>query len=242
MAQINKPIAVISGANKGIGFETARELIKKGYFVFIGSRDIARGEKARDEIGAQDSLVIQLDVSNQESINNAVVEILKHTDSIDVLVNNSGIGKASDRASKSDINDIKSTFDVNFYGPILLTQALIPLLRKGKEKNIVNVSSDLGSIGMNAYPEYKLFNNCYFGYSMSKTALNAFTVHLANELMSEGFKVNAVSPGYTRTDMNSGTGDKSANQAGQFVARIASLPPGNIPTASYFHEGGVLPW
>jgi len=242
--QIIKPIALISGANKGIGFETAKYLVKeKGYFVFIGARDITLGKKAREEIGAlQDTLVVQLDVSNEDSIKNAVQEISKRTNSIDVLVNNAAIAIEQKGPTQTDIKTLKSTFDVNFYGAILLTQAVLPLLRAGKEKNIVNVSSDLGSLGLASYPEYKFFGNPFFSYGASKTALNAFTVHLANELRSEGFKVNSANPGFTATDLNHHRGIKSAKQAGEFIGLIASLPIGNIPTGSYFNEDGVLPF
>lgn len=239
-----KTVALVTGANKGIGKETVRVLAAKGWTVYLGSREVARGEAAKAELGLfpdADVRVLALDVTDDASVAAAVQRVTSEAGRLDVLINNAGIGVDMKPVTETTIAAMKQTYEVNVYGPIRLTQALLPLLRAGHHKTIVNVSSELGSLGLHGFPDSPYDKVVPFAYNSSKTALNAFTVLLAKELKGEGFKVNSVSPGYTATDLNAFSGPRTVEQAAAVIAAYATLDRTG-PTGGFFTEGGSVPW
>lgn len=238
-----KTVALVTGANKGIGKETVRVLAAKGWTVYLGSREEGRGEAAKAELGVPDAdvRVLALDVTDDASVAAAVRRVTSETGRLDVLVNNAGIGVDMDPVTQTTIAAMMQTYEVNLYGPIRLTQALLPLLRAGQHKTIVNVSSELGSLGLHGFPDSPYDKVVPFAYNSSKTALNAFTVLLAKELRAEGFKVNSVSPGYTATDLNAFSGPRTVQQAAAVIAAYAMLDRTGA-TGGFFTEGGSVPW
>jgi len=237
---------LITGANESIGFETARQLLAKGnYFVYIGSRDLARGTEAVNQLkseGFTDVDVLQLDVSNTQSIAQAAKTLQAKTPHLDVLINNAGIpGVMPQEASSVTQENIRNVFDTNFFGVIETTQAFLPMLKKSDAARIVNVSSDLGSLGNHTNPEWRHFDVKPTAYCASKTALNAYTVMLAYELRDTTFKVNSVNPGYTATDFNNHTGYKTVEEGAQPVVTYATI--GNDgPTGKFFSAEGESAW
>ncbi|NYE23470.1 SDR family oxidoreductase [Pigmentiphaga litoralis] len=238
-----KTVALVTGANKGIGKETVRVLAAQGWTVYLGSRDAGRGEAAKAELGLGDSdiRVISLDVTDDASVAATVAQVTSEAGRLDVLINNAGIGVDMDPVTDVTIDAMKRTFEVNVYGPVRLTQAMLPLMRAGDAKTIVNLSSELGSLGLHGFPDSPYDKVVPFAYNASKTALNAFTVLLAKQLKGEGFKVNSVSPGYTATDLNGFSGPRTVEQAAAVVAQYAMLDRTG-PTGGFFTEGGSVPW
>ncbi|RRI07863.1 SDR family NAD(P)-dependent oxidoreductase [Mesorhizobium tamadayense] len=243
--------ALVTGANKGIGLETARRLAALGFKVWLGARDSKRGEAAAEALRAEGFEVewLELDVTSDESVAAAAKTLAARAPNLDVLVNNAGIapgyldalgpdGHYERPPSREDIADIKATYDVNVFGPVRVTQALLPLLLASPAARIVMVSSYLGSIaraaGNGQSPNV-------MGYGSSKTALNAVTVAFARELAPRGIMVNAAAPGYTATDLNGHKGHRTVQQAAEIVVRLATLDAGG-PTGGYFDENGPLPW
>jgi NAD(P)-dependent dehydrogenase (short-subunit alcohol dehydrogenase family) len=239
MPDSQKPdrVALITGANKGIGLETARQLGKQGITVLVGSRDLKRGETAtailRSEgISAQS---ISLDVANQKSIDSAAEEVARQFAKLDILINNAAILPEIKPPIECDLGNLRATFDTNFFGLVAVTQAFLPLLRKSPAARIVNVSSLLGSLaGFQSGKDY-------FAYSASKVAVNAFTIGLAAELRGTPIKVNAASPGYTATDMNNFRGTQTVQQGAIIPVRLATLPA-NGPTGTFIDLNGPIAW
>lgn len=236
---------LITGANKGIGFETAKQMTRLGYFVYLGSRDKTRGleavKKLKDQ-GISNIELIEIDVTNIDSIKRAKHELGNKIDALDVLINNAGIsGGPTQNISTVDIENLETMFETNFFGAVQTTQQFINLLKKSKSPVIVNVSSGLGSLAIHnnsQNPNYKIYD----AYSCSKTALNAFTVMLANELKDSGFKINSVSPGYTATDLNKFKGTLTVEQGAKPIVKYATLEE-NGPTGKFFYqEEGEIPW
>ncbi|MDL2410537.1 SDR family oxidoreductase [Rhizobium calliandrae] len=238
-----KQIALVTGANKGIGRVVVKGLAELGYTVYLGSRSEQLGHEAKEAIGRSelDIRVIQLDVTSPVSIAAAVSRIDKEIGHLDTLVNNAGINPNLLPASKCDKQTLLETYDVNLFGPIMVTQLMLPLLRAGRGKTIANISSDLGSLSLHSYPEFPYAAADMLAYCSSKSALNAFTVLLAKELRGEGFKINAVNPGFTATDLNAFTGSRTPEEAAKVIVQYASLGEDG-PTGGYFAEGGTLPW
>ncbi len=237
-------IALITGANKGLGFETARQLSAKGYTVLVGARDETKGlsavEKLKDE--SFDADFIEIDATNTETIKSAVEKVGEKYGKLDVLVNNAGI--ALDSAEKpSEVSEdlLRKTFDTNFFGVIAITQAFLPLIKKSENGRIVNVSSGLGSLTQHGDPSWEFYNVKPLAYNSSKTALNAFTVTLAHELKDTNIKVNSADPGYTATDLNGNSGYKTVEQGASVITDLATLDEDGA-TGSYFDDQGVLPW
>ncbi len=234
---------LITGANKGIGFETAKQMARLGYFVYLGSRDKTRGLDAVNklkDLGISNVELIEIDVTHINSIKQARQELENRIEALDVLINNAGIsGGPSQNISTVDIENLRKVFETNFFGAVQTTQQFINLLKKSNEPVIVNVSSELGSLTVHnstLNPNY----NIYDAYSCSKTALNAFTVMLANELRETSFKINSVSPGYTATDLNHFKGTQTAEQGAKFIVKYATLD-NHGPTGKFFREEEV-PW
>ncbi|WP_370634644.1 SDR family NAD(P)-dependent oxidoreductase [Cesiribacter sp. SM1] len=190
---------MITGANKSIGFVSARQLLQKGYYVYLGSRSLENGLNALKELkseGFTNVEVIQLDVTDQQSVNAARAELGKKTDVLYVLINNTGIsGTLPQSALDADISNFKNVFDTNLYGVVSVTQAFLDLLRKSPEPRIVNVSSSVGSLSLQSNPDWQFYHYAKFAvYASSKAALNMYTVTLAYELRDTAFKVNAIDP------------------------------------------------
>ncbi|TWC31097.1 NADP-dependent 3-hydroxy acid dehydrogenase YdfG [Pseudomonas sp. SJZ079] len=235
-----QPVALVTGGNKGIGKAVVARLAEHGYLVYLASRDLARGESAAATLQGE-IIPIQLDVTDPASLSRAVELIQKRSGKLDVLVNNAGLSVGNAPPSGCDLQELRATYEVNLFGVVAVTQALLPLLRAGERKTIVNLSSELGSLALHSYPDFPYDKVNLLAYNSSKTALNAFTVLLAKELRDEGFRVNSVNPGFTATDLNAFTGQRSVEQAAAVVVQYATLGPDG-PTAGFFTEGGSLPW
>lgn len=252
MPSTTKKVALVTGANKGIGLQIAKDLAAHGFTVLVGSRNLERGEAAARSVGP-DARAIQLDVTNQASIAAAAKRIRGEFGRLDVLVNNAGISHVdkpgwtleeavkSGRASVVSLDEVRAVFETNVFGVIAVTQAMLPLLREAPAGRIVNVSSATGSLASNAdraNPRRAMFGP---SYSASKTALNAVTLAFAIELESTGIKVNAACPGFTATDLNNFAGTRTVQQAAREPVRLALLGPDG-PTGTYSSEDGPLPW
>lgn len=236
--------AFVTGANKGIGREISRQLAAKGILVLMGARDRERGEKAVADLQAQGLPVefIQIDVASQESVDHAAAEVERRHGTLDILVNNAGIALDWVPPSELTVEALQKTFDTNVFGVFRVTRALLPLLKKSRHGRIVNISSGLGSLTLNADPNSPLTTrNMLLAYSSSKAALNMLTVQFGNELKSAGIKVNSANPGYTATDMNQHRGTKTVEQGAATPVRLALLPDDG-PTAGVFSDDGTQPW
>lgn len=224
---------LITGANKSIGFETARQLLQQGYFVYLGSRDKANGEEAVAQLKAEGLVNVELlriDVSNPESVAQAAAQITE----LDVLINNAGILGAWEQApTTAPLSLIKEVFDTNFFGAINVTQSFIEVLKRSPEPRIVNVTSGLGSLTLHSDPNWKYYQVKGAAYGPSKTALNAYTVHLAHELKDTAFKINAVDPGYTKTDFNHHNGPGTVESAAAIIVKYATIDQDG-PTGKYY--------
>jgi NAD(P)-dependent dehydrogenase (short-subunit alcohol dehydrogenase family) len=237
-------IALITGANKGIGFEIAQQLGKAGHHVLLGARDPGRGEAAAAALREQgiDARFIHIDVGDAATIDAAAAEIETRYGRLDVLVNNAGIADQSDGSPGSaDMAAVRRTFDTNFFGVLAVTQAMLPLLKRSASGRIVNVSSGLGSLTHNANPDWTFAAVKFIGYNASKAALNMMTVQLAAELRETGIKVNAADPGYTATDLNGHRGHQTVPEGAAAAVRLALLPDDG-PSGGFFSAGQAEPW
>ncbi|WP_158829597.1 SDR family NAD(P)-dependent oxidoreductase [Mucilaginibacter lacusdianchii] len=245
-------IALITGATQGIGLQVAKELAANGYTVLLGSRNFAAGLVAAKNIG-NNVIPIQIDVTDQTSIINAVEQIRKDLGRIDVLVNNAGISQAGkpdrtaeevmneSRASIASLDEVKSIWKTNVFGVIAVTQAMLPLLKQSTAGRIVNVSSALGSLHINSDPDYpyrKIFGP---GYAASKTALNAVTLSFAIDLEPLNIKVNLASPGFPSTALNNFQGTDTIEVASRNIVR-AALDESEVTGTFTGSDGNVLPW
>ena len=245
MAEIGKgAVALITGANKGIGYEVARQLGAKGLTVLIGARNASLGEAATKNLKAAgaDAQFLELDVTRPETIASAAETIGKQYGRIDVLVNNAGIVAKGDGApSVADPKAVREVFEVNFFGVLAVTQAMLPLVRKSASGRIVMVSSGLGSIALNADPNEQFSSYRLIGYNGSKAIMSMMTAQLASELRETPIKVNAVNPGYTATDINGNSGTQTVEEGAAEIVR-QSLVPDSAPTGGFFQTGGSVPW
>jgi NAD(P)-dependent dehydrogenase (short-subunit alcohol dehydrogenase family) len=242
--------ALVTGANKSIGFEVAQQLAQKGVYVYLGSRDVENGIEAVDKLkakGLNNVEAIQLDTTDDESVKKARKEIGKKTKVLDILINNAGIyGGYPQTALDATIDQFKAAYDVNVYGVVRVTQAFIDLLKKSSAPRIVNVSSSQGSITLHSDPNYKYYDYKGAVYLSSKSALNMYTVVLAYEFKNTSFKINAVCPGFTKTDFNGHRGTGAVEDAGKRVVKYA-LIDNDGPTGKFFSEEnnpetGEIPW
>ena len=236
-------IALITGANKGIGLEIARQLGTQGITVLIGARDEKRGSEAAEKLQAEniDAHAVQLDVTNQQSIDAAAKHIESEFGKLDILVNNAGIAIDNAPPSQLDMEILRRTYETNFFGVFAVTKAMLPLLHKSQAGRIVNISSGLGSLTQNSDPNYEYAQIKYLAYNSSKTALNAMTVQFAHELKDTPIKVNSADPGYVATDINNNNGPRTVQQGASTPVRLATLPADG-PTGSFFDDNGVVPW
>jgi NAD(P)-dependent dehydrogenase (short-subunit alcohol dehydrogenase family) len=227
---INK-IALITGANKGIGLDIARQLGAKGVTVIVGARDAGRGQAAVDLLRSENlnAHFVQFDVTDARSITQAALTIRAQHGRLDILVNNAGISDAADGApSAASIDAARRLFETNFFGPLTVIQAMLPLLRVAPGARIVNMSSSLGSMAVNGDPANRYYMARQIGYNASKAALNMLTVQLAEELRDTGIVVNAACPGYVSTDLNGHTGYLSTDEAAKVPVRLALLADGRV--------------
>lgn len=237
--------ALITGANKGIGLETARQLAEKGYFIYLGCRDTGRAEAAVTQLksaGINDVDYLLFDVRDDTSLKVAVQTLEARNGKLDLLVNNAGIaGEMPQQASSISLEAMRTVYETNFFGVVQTTQHFLPLLKKAPQPRIVNVSSDLASLTLHHDPSWQFYELKLTAYVASKTALNAYTVMLAHELKDTPFKVNAVNPGFTATDMNNNAGDLTTEQAAKVIVQYAILDE-HGPTGRFFSDYGVTPW
>jgi NAD(P)-dependent dehydrogenase (short-subunit alcohol dehydrogenase family) len=237
--------ALVTGANKGIGFETARQLAQQGFTVWLGSRDQARGEVATRLLATEgDVRFVSLDVSAPDSVQAAVAHVSDTTGALDVLVNNAGVafGEQEGPPSSIRLDTIQRTMDVNFYGALRVTQAFLPLVQKAQAGRIVNVSSTMGSITTLVSPGNPLGQyGISYAYSTSKTLLNTLTGWFAVELQGTPVKINSVCPGFNATDMNGNTGTQHPAEGAKVVVRAATLPADG-PSGSFFDVNGPVGW
>jgi NAD(P)-dependent dehydrogenase (short-subunit alcohol dehydrogenase family) len=246
-------VALVTGANQGVGLQVARELAASGLTVLVGSRNFERGAAAAKDIGPA-AVAIQLDVTDGASIAAAADRIRKEFGRLDLLVNNAGISKtterslgspeyaASSQASNASLDEIRAVWETNVFGVLAVYQAMLPLLRESSDARIVNVSSGVGSLTTNADPAYPY--HAMFGpiYPASKAALNAMTLAMMIELESTDIKINLVSPGFTKTNLNGYAGVESVEDGSREVVRVALLGPDG-PTGTFTRwENATIPW
>lgn len=237
-------IALVTGANKGIGREISRQLATQGVFVLIGARDRERGEQATADLRAHGLPVefIQIDVTSQPDVDRAVAEVERRFGRLDILVNNAGVALDWYPGSELTVEALRETFETNVFGVFRVTKAFLPLLKKSEHGHIVNMSSGLGSMTRHSNPTSGLtLRNMLLAYSASKAALNMMTVQFANELRSAGIKVNSACPGFTATDMNQHQGKRTVEQGAATPVRLALLPDDG-PTGGVFSDDGAEPW
>jgi NAD(P)-dependent dehydrogenase (short-subunit alcohol dehydrogenase family) len=250
----DKPVALVTGANQGIGLQIAKELAAKHFTVLVGSRNFGRGEEAAKTI-AGDARALQLDVTDRASIAAAARRVREELGRLDVLVNNAAISNTSKRpgmsvaeyargtrASNVSLDEVRAVWETNVFGALAVYQAMLPLLREAPAARVVNVSSGVGSLTRNADPAFpyrSVFGPCY---PASKTALNAMTLAMAIELESTSIKVNACSPGFTKTNLNDYEGTETVEEGAIEAVRLALLGPDG-PTGTFSHAKlGRLPW
>lgn len=241
-----KKVALISGANKGIGFETARQLGKKGITVLLGARDLAKGEAAAEQLKKEgiDAHAVKLDVATSTDAK-AVAELIgKEFGKLDILVNNAGVmleGIGGNTTKTISEADLRKTFDTNFFATVSVTNALLPLLEKSDAGRIVNVSSILGSLGLHAAEGSPIYEAKAFAYDASKAALNAYTIHLAHALKGTNIKVNSAHPGWVKTDMGTDAAPMEVVDGAKTEVELATLGPDG-PTGGFFHMGETIIW
>lgn len=243
-------VAFITGGNRGIGFQTAIELKDSGVKVVIGSRDRSQGEQAAAKLRAAgvDADVLQFDITKAADAQAAHDYFNSHYGCLDILVNNAGIAAGTfpgtgpeHSATQVPADLLHKVFETNFFAQVALTNALLPLIRKSAAGRIVNLSSILGSLALHADPKSPIYHAKSFAYDASKTALNAYTIHLAYELRDTKIKVNSAHPGWVKTDMGGAQAPMELSEGAKTSAALATLPDDG-PSGGYFHLGKPLPW
>jgi NAD(P)-dependent dehydrogenase (short-subunit alcohol dehydrogenase family) len=249
----DKRVALVTGANQGVGFQVAKELVANGHIVLVGSRNLERGETAAQKIGSG-AIAIQLDVTDRASRAAAEKRIRTEIGRLDLLVNNAGISNTTkgdmslaeygrvSQASNASLDEIRAVWETNVFGALAVYQAMLPLLRESSDARIVNVSSGVGSLTANADPSYPY--HAHFGpiYPASKAALNAITLAIMVELESTDIKVNLVSPAFTSTNLNGYEGTETVEDGSREVVRVALLGSDG-PTGTFTRwENSSIPW
>jgi NAD(P)-dependent dehydrogenase (short-subunit alcohol dehydrogenase family) len=239
-----KKIVLVTGANKGIGFEVARQIGRTGATVVLGARNKLAGENAAATLAGEGlvSQFIAIDVADRVSVCAAAAAITNEFGRLDILVNNAGISDPADGpAPAACLDAVERVWRTNFLGALAVTQAMLPLLRKAPSARIVNVSSGLGSLAQNGDPGYASAATKLIGYSASKAALNMLTVQLGYLLRDSAIKVNSADPGYTATDLNGHRGLQTIPEGAAEAIRLALLPDDG-PTGTYSGNTGIVPW
>ena len=242
-----KKVALVTGANKGLGFQTAKELGQKGIKVLVGARNEERGHKAVSELKelGVDAEFVQLDVSDSDSIKNAVNIINKSYDHLDILVNNAGIIHSNESWDADSVKSLtqevlRKTFETNFFGLVNLTQQLVPLIKKSTKGNIVNVSSILGSLQEANNPNSDYYQVKPFAYNASKAAVNSYTIHLATALKDDNVKVNSAHPGWVQTDLGTEHAPLTVEQGAKTIVDLALDT--SDKTSHFEHLGQPIAW
>jgi NAD(P)-dependent dehydrogenase (short-subunit alcohol dehydrogenase family) len=240
-------IAFITGANRGIGFETAKGLGELGITVILGSRDLAKGQNAAKKLQSLGikAEAIEYDAEHANSANNVFEYIDKSFGKLDILVNNAGINKeqlmGSNNSSSVSQEVLHKTFQTNLFAVIELTQKLLPLIRKATDGRIVNLSSILASLTLHSMPNSPIDPAKAFAYNASKTALNAYTIHLAHELRDTTIKVNSAHPGWVKTELGGQSAPMEVADSGKTSVQLATLDSDGA-NGGFFHVGEALPW
>jgi len=234
----NKKIALVTGGNKGIGLEIVRGLLRAGCRVYLGAREVAKGQQAAAALASEGEVIaIELDLTNQDTLGAAATRVQREVGRLDILVNNAGINVAGDGSpSTATVSSVEQVLKTNFLGTLAVTQAFLPLVKQAAAGRIVNLSSPLGSLTLSGENDWGLL-----GYSASKAALNMLTVQLAYELRDTAIKVNSAAPGYTATDLNNFAGTDTPEQGAAEAIRLALLPADG-PTGTTSSATGPLPW
>ena len=241
-----KKVALITGANKGLGYEMAKQLAQSGVTVVLAARDAAKGEAAAAKLKSEglDVRALKLDVTNKKDQAEAAAFLEKNFGKLDILINNAGIsadGLAGTSVSATTAQSLEDTFATNFFAPIALTQTLLPLLKKSDAGRVVNMSSILGSQALHADPASPIYDFKSLSYDASKAALNSFTIHLAHELKDTNIKVNSAHPGWVKTDMGTDAAPMEIPEGGKTGVALALLDESG-PNGGFFHLGQPLPW
>jgi NAD(P)-dependent dehydrogenase (short-subunit alcohol dehydrogenase family) len=250
---MHKRIALVTGANQGVGLQVAKDLARAGVTVLVGARNLARGEEAARQVG-EGAVALQIDVTDAASIAQAAERIGREFGRLDLLVNNAAISNTTkgeqslqdygqrSQASNISLDEMRAIWETNVFGVVAVYQAMLPLLRLSSDARIVNVSSGVGSLTANADPAFPYRSVFSPGYAASKTALNAVTLAMMIELENTGIKVNLVSPGFTKTNLNGYEGVESLEDGSREVARVALLGPDG-PTGTFTQwEAQTIPW
>ena len=241
-------IALVTGANKGLGLETCRQLARRGTTVLMGARDMNRGREAADRLTSEGLTVepVQLDVTRADHIAQVQAFIETRFGWLDILVNNAGMIHPDEplfanSTQQVSLQALRQTFEVNFFGQVALTQALLPLIKKSPAGRIVNVSSILGSLAIHSDQSSEDTQVKPLAYDASKTALNQFTVHLAASLNKTTIKVNSAHPGWVKTDLGSQRAPMEVEDGAKTAVRLATLGAGG-PTGKFYHVDEEIPW
>jgi len=248
MESLNKKIALVTGANKGVGYATAQLLAEQNITVLLGSRDETRGKEAEASLRSQglDVHYINIDMEDRETFSIAATYIERVYGKLDILINNAGVQIESEiwqtnTTASISIETLRRTFEINFFGLVDLTQQLLPLIQKSEAGRIVNLTSILASLQYHATPGSNTYNTKTFAYNSTKTAVNAFTIHLAHALKDTNIKVNAAHPGWVKTEMG-GKGAFLSIEEGAKTSVYLALIDEHGPNGSYMHEHSKLPW
>jgi NAD(P)-dependent dehydrogenase (short-subunit alcohol dehydrogenase family) len=251
MTTLKGKIALITGGARGLGLENAKQLGALGATVLISARDLARAEESAQSLrdNGIDAHAVKLDVTSKEDLDNLVDDIDSIYSRLDILINNAGIWLESPSASEMPANTtsavsseiLRKTFDANFFSLVEVTQVLLPLLRKSDAGRIVNLSSVLGSLGLHSDRTSPIYEAKAFAYDASKTAVNAFTVHLAHELRNTSIKVNSIHPGWVRSAMGGESADMGIEEGSHTAVRLATVGSDG-PTGGFFYLDQTLPW
>ncbi|MCP9272511.1 SDR family NAD(P)-dependent oxidoreductase [Mycolicibacterium arenosum] len=231
---------LITGANKGLGYETARQLIAAGHTVYLGCRDEQRGQSAADQLGAR---LVHLDVTDGASVS-AAVRFIDERGGLDVLVNNAGVEGRGEHnsiidAASATAETVRAVFDTNVFGVVRVTHEFLPLLQRSSAPVMVNVSSSLGSFNLAGSPDSPTYLYPGVAYPASKAALNMITIQLAKQFPT--MRINAVEPGYTDTDLNGHTGTQTVQEGARIIVEMAQTAPDG-PTGGYYSTHGPIPW
>jgi len=243
--KINALTALVTGANKGIGFSTTKQLLAMGYHVYLGARDEVKGRTAIGQLykmGFSKVSLLVIDVANAASIDDALKRFASLESRLDVLINNAAIGGTQpQQASSINMDLLREVLETNYFGVVRVTQAFLPLMFNSESPRIVNVSSELGSLSYHSRTKAEYFAKHLMAYSTSKAALNSFTVLLANEFQHTSFKINCVTPGFTATDLNNNSGSQTPDDAARIIVEYAMLPKDG-PSGKFFGIDGQFPW
>jgi len=235
--------ALITGANKGLGYETARQLGARSYTVWIGARNKGKGEAAAAQLLQEgiDAHFVELDVTRPPTIESAARKVERLCGKLDVLVNNAGVFLDNAPPSELDIELLRQTFETNVFGAFAVTRTMLPLLAKSPAGRVVNVSSSLGSLSKLGDPDFEFADFLAAAYNSSKTALNALTVQFAKQWKDSPIKFNAADPGYMATDMTANQGRRTVQQGAVIVVCLATLPDDG-PSGAFYDANGAIPW